>query len=74
MDNKTRTLLMECRRWVDDPRLHAEENDTRKRSETRQEHADRLSMNIEMNCNRADLLAKIAVALGEQEQLFPYTA
>lgn len=74
MDDKTMALLIECRGWIQDSRLQRPENDKRKRGETKQDHVDRLSMNIELNCTRDDLLDKIAEALGEQEQQFPFTA
>ena len=68
MTEKLKNLLAESRSWLRDPRLWANEHDTRKRSETRQEHADRISMNIEQNCNLADLLDAIDEALDEPPQ------
>jgi hypothetical protein len=61
---KVLTMLRWARRhYLDDQRLIADENATRRRSETNQEHADRISANMQENEDLRDFLRDIDEAL-----------
>ena len=63
MGTKLLQLLLEARRHLDDKRLYRDELSGQKRSETRQEHADRLSTWIQENEDLRELREQIDEAL-----------
>lgn len=63
---RLRRLLGEALPWLQDKRLRRDELDSRKRGETKQQHEDRISSDIEANEMLADLVDRIEAELKEQ--------